>query len=138
MIRSGAGEALRTRRKLQRKLRRVRGSKRRFLRYLWWRFWKFERREYWRKPKGIDNKMRLQLKGYPPIVKVGYRSPATLRGLHPSGLKPAVISSERDLESLDPTSHIVYIASTVGLRKRMQLARLARELGFRVANVGAA
>ena len=130
--------ALRRRRALQRRLVKLRRSKPTFLRYLSWRFWKFERREYWRKPKGIDNKMRMQLKGYPPIVKSGYGSPAELRGLHPSGLTPVVVSSIKDLEGLDPESHIVYIASTVGLRKRLELVRAAREKGFRIANAGAA
>ncbi len=129
--------ALRERRRLQRRMWRERRSRPVFLRYLSWRFWKFERREYWRKPKGNDNKMRLQLKGYPPIVKVGYRTPSSFRGLHPSGLEPVVVHSERDLEGLEPGRHIVYIASTVGLRKRLELIRAARERGLRVANAGA-
>lgn len=127
-------ELLRERRRLQRK---IAGKwKPRFLRYLSWRFWKFERREYWRKPKGIDNKMRLKLKGYPPSAGSGYGTPRDVRGLHPSGLKPVVVSSESDLEGLNPSEHIVYIASSVGLRKRMVLASKAREAGFRVANAG--
>ncbi|BAN89729.1 50S ribosomal protein L32e [Aeropyrum camini] len=109
-------------------------SRRRFLRYLSWRFWKFERRDYWRKPKGNDNKMRLQLKGYPPIVKVGYRTPRSIRGLHPSGLEPVVVSSVKELEGLSPERHIVYIASGVGLRKKQEIKRAALEKGLRVAN----
>jgi len=103
-----------------------------FRRYLSWRFWKFERRDSWRKPKGKDNKMRLELKGYPPKVKVGYRNPREIRGLHPSGLKPVVVSSAKELESLNPREHIVYISSTVGLKKRMELVKLALEKGFKV------
>ncbi|MCE4618880.1 MAG: 50S ribosomal protein L32e [Desulfurococcales archaeon] len=124
---------LKEKRKLQRKLAKRR-EKPVFRRYLSWRFWKFERREYWRKPKGNDSKMRLQLKGYPPIVKVGYGTPAELRGLHPSGLVPVRVSSVRDLEGLDPEKHIVVIASTVGLRKRLALVGEARARGFKVAN----
>ena len=131
-------EALKARRTLQRRISKARRGKPVFRRYLSWRFWKFERREYWRKPKGNDNKMRLQLKGYPPIVKVGYGSPRDLRGLHPSGLKPVIVSSAKELEGLDPSRHIVYIAGNVGLRKRIELIKLARERGLRVANAGAA
>jgi len=125
-------EDLRARRRLQRRI----SAKRKpyFVRYLSWRFWKFERRDYWRKPKGIDNKMRLQLKGYPPIVKSGYGSAREVRGLHPSGLQPLVVSSARDLEGADPGKHVIYISSTVGLRKRIELARIASERGFKVAN----
>jgi len=128
-------EKLRALRKLQRRIQAK--PRRKFLRYLSWRFWKFERRWYWRKPKGNDNKMRLQLKGYPPIVKVGYGTPSDIKGLHPSGLKPVVVSSPGDLEGLDPEKHIVYVASTVGLRKKAQILKAAREKGFRVANAGA-
>ncbi|WP_460123707.1 50S ribosomal protein L32e [Stetteria hydrogenophila] len=128
---------LRERRRLQDRIRRARSGKPTFLRYLSWRFWKFERREYWRKPKGNDNKMRLQLKGYPPIVKVGYGTDAEIRGLHPSGLEPAVVHNVKDLEGLDPLRHIIYIASTVGLRKRLELVKEARRRGFKVANAGA-
>ena len=129
-------KSLKLRRSLQRRMRLIRNSRPKFLRYLSWRFWKFERHEYWRKPKGNDNKMRLQLKGYPPIVKIGYGSPAKIRYLHPSGLEPVVVFSVKELSSLDPRKHIIYIGSTVGLRKRMEILRVAQERGFKVANAG--
>ncbi len=106
-----------------------------FLRHLWWKFGKFD--EVWRKPKGNDNKMRLKLKGYPPVVSVGYRGPKEVRGLHPTGLEPVIVRSEKDLEGLDPEKHIVYIAHGVGLRKRLAILAKAQELKLRVANEGA-
>ncbi len=124
---------VREKRSLQRRLARRR-DKPRFLRYLSWRFWKFERREYWRKPKGNDNNMRLQVKGYPPIVKSGYGTDKRFRGLHPSGLEPVIVHNPRELEGLDREKHIVYIASSVGLKKRMQIRQKAQQLGLRVAN----
>ncbi len=133
MSREEALRDLRERRRLQRRLAAKR-NKPVFRRYLSWRFWKFERREYWRKPKGNDSKMRLQLKGYPPIVKVGYGSPRDLRGLHPSGLEPVRVHNAAELENLDPKRHIVIVASTVGLKKRLQILEAARQRGFRVAN----
>ncbi len=107
-----------------------------FRRHLWHRFIKFQNQDAWRKPKGIDNKMRLQLKGYPPIVKVGYRNPRIIRGLHPSGLYPVVVSSIKDLEKLDPDKHIIYISSSVGLRKKIEIIKVAREKKFIIANAG--
>src|SRR5918994_7073643 len=48
--------------------------------------WRYDRlSENWRKPKGIDNKMRKQVSGVPALVKIGYRGPRAARGLHPSG-----------------------------------------------------
>ncbi len=132
MSEEGGRAKLKERRKLQAKI--MKKNKPVFRRYLSWRFWKFERREYWRKPKGNDSKMRLQLKGYPPIVKAGYGTSREIRGLHPSGLKPVIISNAKELEKLDPAKHIVVISSTVGLRKRLAIVEAAREKGLRIAN----
>ena len=122
--------------KVRNRIYRYRKRKIEFVRYLSWRFWKLGRKESWRKPKGIDSKMRLQLKGYPPIVKIGYSSPKDIRGLHPSGLKPVIVKSLRDLETVSPERDIVYIASSVGLRLKSKIIEAARERGIRIVNGG--
>lgn len=120
--------------KLMELRKRIKSKKPVFLRHLWWKKPKFRNEPKWRKPKGIDNKMRLKLKGYPPLVDVGYRGPRKVRGLHPSGKKPFVVNSIKDIEKLDPGKHIVYISSVVGLRKRELLIKIALEKGFEIAN----
>ncbi len=120
--------------KLLKLRRRLKSKKPVFLRHLWWKKPKFKNNPKWRKPKGTDNKMRLKRKGYPPIVEAGYRGPRLVRGLHPSGLRPVVIHTPGELEGLDPDTTIIYIGGSVGLRKRIQIMKLAVEKGFKVAN----
>jgi len=114
--------------------RKIKSTKPEFLRYLWWKKPKFKNDPKWRKPKGIDNKARLKLKGYPPLVEVGYRAPRAVRGLHPTGLKPIVVHSLSELEELDPLKHIIYVASTTGLRNKLKIVEEAEKRGFKVAN----
>ena len=91
----------------------------------------------WRNPAhSLDNKIRLQKKGYPPKVKIGYRGPKAVRGLHPSGFVEVLVSNPAQLEGLDPRVHAVRIAATVGRRKRGEIIKRARELGLRVLNLG--
>lgn len=90
----------------------------------------------WRRPRGLDNKIRQQRKGYPPKVKAGYRKPAAVRGLHPSGFVEALVRRPEDLEGLDPKIHAVRIAAGVGVRKRIEILKRAQERGFYVLNPG--
>ncbi|MEM1541484.1 MAG: 50S ribosomal protein L32e [Ignisphaera sp.] len=125
---------LRARRKSIKKAVSIRVDRPKFLRNIWWKFKKFENNLKWRKPRGKDNPMRLSLKGYPPVVKSGYGTPLSFRYLHPSGLEPVVISNSKVLLNLDPKKHIVYIASSVSLKKRLEIISVAKSRGFKIAN----
>lgn len=99
--------------------------------------WRYKRlAENWRKPKGVDNKMRKQVSGVPPLVKVGYRGPKIARGLHPSGYRDRLIHNIRDLEKLDPKIDAARIGHTVGRRKRIDIVSRANALGVKVLNRG--
>jgi large subunit ribosomal protein L32e len=88
----------------------------------------------WRKPKGIDNKVRRQDKGWPALVRVGYRGPVESRGLHPSGHFEVLVYRPDDLSSLVPGRDVARIGGTVGAKKREQILSRATELGIRVLN----
>ncbi|MEM0225354.1 MAG: 50S ribosomal protein L32e [Thermofilaceae archaeon] len=89
----------------------------------------------WRSPRhSLDNKIRLERKGFPPRVKIGYRGPSEVRGLHPSGLTEVLVSTPSQLKELNPHLHIVRIASSVGKKKRAEIIRLAQEKGLKIAN----
>jgi len=97
--------------------------------------WKYAKlSESWRRPKGLDNKMRKDIKGVPPRVKVGYRTPRDIRGLHPSGLRPLIVSDVEQLERLKGQDLIVVISSRVGRRTKRAMTDKAKSLGLRIAN----
>lgn len=103
-----------------------------FMRQESWRYLRLK--PNWRRPRGKDSKMRLQIKGWPPLVKIGYRTPREYRGLHPSGYKEALVYRPEDLRGLDPNIHAVRIAGSVGMKKRIMIVEEARKLGLKVLN----
>lgn len=99
--------------------------------------WRYVRiKENWRRPKGIDSKMRLKIKGKPKMPSIGFRSPKVIRGLHPSGYEEVVVHNIRDLEKIDPSRQAIKIAHTVGRRKRAELIKIASEKGIKILNIG--
>lgn len=119
----------------RRLLRRLRKKKPRFLNLA--RYWRLGAVKSWRKPRGIDNKQRLKLKSRPKHPVIGYRNPEEVRGLHPSGRRPFIVHNVKELRKLGERRGedvIVYIAGTVGERKRMEIREEARRLGLALAN----
>jgi len=88
----------------------------------------------WRKPKGLDNKVRKSIKGWPRRVKVGYRGPVKARGYHPSGSVDVLVHNTAQLDDLIPERDAVRIGRVVGARKRAEILKRASELGLRVLN----
>jgi large subunit ribosomal protein L32e len=97
--------------------------------------WRLVRiKDHWRKPKGIDNKMRQKRKGWPRTVNVGFRSPKAVRYLHPSGMDEVAVYNVGDLTIVDPETQVARIGGTVGRRKRRAILKEALELNIRVLN----
>lgn len=118
--------------KIPRKVLRVRKERPEFRRQESWRYVRLK--DNWRRPRGKDSKMRLQVSGWPPLVKVGYRSPRKYRGLHPSGFKEVLVSNENELRGLDPSIHAVRISGSVGRRNKLKIYEAALAAGLRVLN----
>lgn len=97
--------------------------------------WRFKRvPDKWRRPHGVDSKMRKKVKGWPASPTTGYCSPKKTRGLHPSGFVETRIQTVEDLSGIDPELQAVRIARTVGGRKRVAILALAKERGIHVLN----
>ncbi len=114
------------------KRKEVSDSRPAFVRQESWRYVRIH--PEWRKPKGVDSKMRRQDKGWPPLVRVGYRGPAAARGLHPSGHFEVIVYRPGDLATLVPGRDVARIGGTVGAKKRATIIERATELGIRVVN----
>ena len=116
---------------------RKRISKKRphFKRFESWRFVRIK--DQWRKPRGIDNKMRTEESGWPKSVKVGYRGPVAVRGLHPTGKEEVMVWNIEDLEGVDVETQVARIGGSVGGRKREAMLDKAEELDIHVLNPGA-
>jgi len=82
----------------------------------------------WRKPKGLQNKMRLKKKGYHRCVDTGYGTPVEVRHIDTkTGLLPAVVSSQKDLETINSQTHAIILSSKLGIRKKQELIKSITE-----------
>ena len=91
--------------------------------------------DVWRRPRGLQSKMRKQIRAKGRLPKPGFGGPAAVRGFHPSGYEEVLIFTPADLEGLNSETHAVRIARTVGNKKREVIQDKALELGLKVLNL---
>jgi large subunit ribosomal protein L32e len=115
--------------------RRVRQSKPKFVRSESWRYVRIK--ESWRRPRGLDHKMRIKYDGWPPSVGVGYRGPKATKGLHPSGYKEVLVYNADGLKGIDPETQAVRIAHAVGKRKKARILAEAKKKEIVILNMKA-
>jgi large subunit ribosomal protein L32e len=97
--------------------------------------WKYDRFSLsWRKPKGLDNKIRRKIKGWPPGASVGYKGPKIARYLHPSGYREVIVNNVAELSKIDPNTEAARLAHTVGKRKRALIIAEAKKLNIKLLN----
>ena len=105
--------------------KRAKKKKPNFVRPESWRYLKLK--ESWRRPRGLDHKVRRKIKGWPPGVSVGYKGPKEARGLHPSGYREVLVHNAKEVSVIDPKTEAARIAHTVGKRKRVQIIAEAKQ-----------
>ncbi len=85
----------------------------------------------WRLPRGKHSKMREGRVGKVKRVQVGYRSPAMVRGLTLTGMKPVVVHNPMELQKLNAKTDIAIFSSTVGLKLKLEMFRKAQQMGIK-------
>ncbi|KAF5411231.1 MAG: 50S ribosomal protein L32e [Candidatus Methanogasteraceae archaeon] len=88
----------------------------------------------WRRPRGLQGKLRKGIASKGAIVQIGYGSPRAVKGLHPSGFEDVLVRNLDDLQSINPEDQAARIARTVGVRKRLIIEEIAADRGIKVLN----
>jgi large subunit ribosomal protein L32e len=128
----------------------------RFLHQEHWKLKRF-RKAPWRTPRGKRSKMRSKERAKPALVKIGFRGPKAVRGLHPKGVPEIIVHTVQEIEQLEIKEketvkgtkpkkkrkkekdkkryeYIIKIASTVGTRKKIEIVKATQEKNLYVAN----
>ena len=107
------------------------------------KFTKFEWEDYpgrmtaaWRRPRGIDCRVRRQYKSNKPLVKVGYRNAIATRHVLPNGFKKILIRNVQDIELLLMNNRVFCgeIAQNLNATSRKQIVKRAAELNVKLTN----
>jgi large subunit ribosomal protein L32e len=113
---------------------RVRRRRPKFVAQAAHRYWRIGRKASWRRPRGLQSKQRRHYGYRSEVVSIGYGSPKRTRGLTPSGFRPVIVRTPKEIDALDRLVDAAVIARTVGTRRRLVLEEAARKLGIHVLN----
>jgi large subunit ribosomal protein L32e len=106
-----------------------------FLRRTWKRYSKLGRgkkkKQVWRKPKGRHNKMREKRKGYPSVVKIGYKKEKKLK--EEEKKKMVIVHNLRELENNKNAEKI--LIGNIGKKKKISIAKKAKEMKIKIHNL---
>jgi large subunit ribosomal protein L32e len=90
----------------------------------------------WRKPKGIDNRVRRKFQGTCLMPKIGYGSNKKTRHQMPNGLYKMKVQQESDLDMvlMHNDRFAVELAHNLSARKRKAIVEKAEKYGLYVTN----
>jgi len=100
---------------------------------------RWSQQQTWRKPKGIDNRVRRRFSGTIRQPTIGYGSDKKTKFLRPDGFKTFLVHNPSDLSTLLMHNRTVAaeIAHNVSSRKRINIIKRAIQLNIKVTNAGA-
>merc|ERR1711915_293928 len=113
------------------------GKTKKFIRHQSDRYVKL--RPNWRKPKGIDNRVRRKFKGQFLMPSIGYGTNKKTRHICPDGFKKFLVHNVKELEILMMQNRIfsAEIAHSVSSKKRKDIVERAQQLAIKVTNPNA-
>merc|ERR1712020_882867 len=93
----------------------------------------------WRKPKGIDNRVRRKFKGMYLMPNIGYGSAKTTKHMLPIGFRKVLVHNIKELEVLmmQNKKFCAEIVHGVSSKNRKMLVERAQQLCIRVTNPNA-
>uniref|UniRef100_A0A3B1IEQ0 60S ribosomal protein L32 n=3 Tax=Astyanax mexicanus TaxID=7994 RepID=A0A3B1IEQ0_ASTMX len=96
-------------------------------------------RKNWRKPRGIDNRVRRRFKGQMLMPNIGYGSNKKTKHMLPTGFKKFLVNNVKELEVLmmSNKSYCAEIAHNVSSKNRKLIVERAAQLAIKVTNPNA-
>ncbi|KAB1264120.1 60S ribosomal protein L32 [Camelus dromedarius] len=115
----------------------VKKRTKKFIRHQSDRYVKIKRN--WRKPRGIDNRVRRRFKGQILMPSIGYGSNKKTKHMLPSGFRKFLVHNVKELEVLlmCNKSYCAEIAHNVSSKNRKAIVERAAQLAIRVTNPSA-
>ncbi|XP_023325451.1 60S ribosomal protein L32 [Eurytemora carolleeae] len=96
-------------------------------------------KQNWRRPKGIDNRVRRKFRGMYKLPGIGYGSAKSTRHMLPTGFRKVLVHNLKELEVLmmQNKKFCAEIAHGVSSKNRKALVERAQQLAIRVTNPSA-
>uniref|UniRef100_A0A673ZJC1 60S ribosomal protein L32 n=1 Tax=Salmo trutta TaxID=8032 RepID=A0A673ZJC1_SALTR len=94
---------------------------------------------FWRKPRGIDNRVRRRFKGQMLMPNIGYGSNKKTKHMLPSGFRKFLVHNIKELEVLmmSNKTHAAEIAHNVSSKNRKLIVERAAQLAIKITNPNA-
>eukprot|EP01006_Ploeotia_vitrea_P044676 TRINITY_DN66852_c2_g10_i2.p1 TRINITY_DN66852_c2_g10~~TRINITY_DN66852_c2_g10_i2.p1 ORF type:complete len:149 (+),score=69.91 TRINITY_DN66852_c2_g10_i2:48-449(+) len=120
------------------KAKKLKKRSKQFIRHQSDRFMRIKEAK-WRRPKGIDSRVRRRFKGQVKMVKIGYGTNDKHRHILPNGFLKFSVSNVKDLELLlmHNRKYCAEIAHNVSSKKRAMIVERANQLNVKVTNAHA-
>ncbi|EOB06838.1 60S ribosomal protein L32, partial [Anas platyrhynchos] len=93
----------------------------------------------WRKPRGIDNRVRRRFKGQILMPNIGYGSNKKTKHMLPTGFRKFLVHNVKELEVLmmSNKSYCAEIAHNVSSKNRKVIVERAAQLAIKITNPNA-